>query len=170
MVSYPWNGCMSAGKVGVAANNAAVGGGCAVRFPQRYFVFKKMFKLKLSSHILFGKFDKALLWIPSKLSILHGNETMLSRLCRVQNFQQIQLISIIHLSLMNRWEGGMSNSGPCPLNKVFTDIDGINGMCQCRDRNQLLFKGDDRCHRIYAKVLTYAKLSYLHNKCCHVRI
>ncbi len=52
----------------------------------------------------------------------------------------------------------MSNSGPCPLNKVFTDIDGINGMCQCRDRNQLLFKGDDRCHRIYAKVLSYAKL------------
>lgn len=46
----------------------------------------------------------------------------------------------------------MTNSGPCSLNKIFTDIDGINGMCQCRDRNQLLFKGDDRCHRIYAKV------------------
>ena len=51
-----------------------------------------------------------------------------------------------------RWEAGITSSGPCPLNKVFIDIDGVNGMCQCRDRNQLLFKGDDRCHRIYAKV------------------
>lgn len=52
-----------------------------------------------------------------------------------------------------RWDSGITSSGPCPLNKVFIDIDGINGMCQCRDRNQLLFKGDDRCHRIYAKVI-----------------
>lgn len=39
LVSYPWNGCMSAGKVGVAAINSVAGGGCAVRFPQRSFYF-----------------------------------------------------------------------------------------------------------------------------------
>ncbi|EFX84175.1 hypothetical protein DAPPUDRAFT_315199 [Daphnia pulex] len=108
MVSYPWNGCMSAGKVGVAANNAAVGGGCAVRFPQRP---------------CYGYPPNYRFYTETK---------------------RCYPVSV-------GWEGGMSNSGPCPLNKVFTDIDGINGMCQCRDRNQLLFKGDDRCHRIYAK-------------------
>ena len=57
----------------------------------------------------------------------------------------------------------MTNSGPCSLNKVFTDVDGINGMCQCRDRNQLLSKGDDRCHRIYAKVFAYFTIFNQHS-------
>lgn len=46
LVSYPWNGCMSAGKVGVAATNSVVGGGCAVRFPQRSHVLT--FKCQLN--------------------------------------------------------------------------------------------------------------------------
>ncbi|XP_032796601.2 uncharacterized protein LOC116932820 [Daphnia magna] len=108
LVSYPWNGCMSAGKVGVAATNSVVGGGCAVRFPQRpCYGYPPNYRF-------YGE----------------------SKRC---------------YPVSMGWETGMTNSGPCSLNKLYTDIDGINGMCQCRDRNQLLFKGDDRCHRIYAK-------------------
>jgi len=47
----------------------------------------------------------------------------------------------------------MIGSGPCAANKIFTDTDGVNGMCRCRDRNQLLHKSDDKCHRIYSKVI-----------------
>ena len=44
------------------------------------------------------------------------------------------------------------SSGPCEADKIFVNMDGLNGVCHCRIRNYLLFKGDNKCHRIYTKV------------------
>lgn len=44
-------------------------------------------------------------------------------------------------------------SGPCSPNKIFVDIDGVSGMCRCRDPNHLLHRNDDNCYHMYAKVI-----------------
>lgn len=54
-------------------------------------------------------------------------------------------------SSQSKWGGGLVISGPCPPNKIFIDIDGVNGMCRCRDSNHLLYKNDEHCYRIYSR-------------------
>ena len=53
---------------------------------------------------------------------------------------------------MINWRNEWRFSGPCTPNKIFFDADGTNGMCRCRERNHLLWKTDERCYRVFAKV------------------
>jgi len=111
LISYPWNGCLPASKVGVASS--APTGCCSLRSQQRpCFGYPPTYR--------------------------YCRQTKRCYPCA------------------NDWNGAwgtnlLLGSGPCAANKIFTDVDGVNGMCRCRDRNQLLYKSDDKCHRIYSK-------------------
>ncbi len=82
------------------------------------------------------------------LSLCHNKHSVKRYLYLIHWF-----INVICLSfLTSRSTSVQISSGPCEADKIFVDSDGINGICHCRSRNHLLFKGDDKCHRIYTKV------------------
>lgn len=97
---------------------------------------------------------QALLWLSTWLPVQQADETLLPMLEPVSyNCTCFRLKIKSWGKSRSKWGGGMVLSGPCSPNKIFVDIDGVSGMCRCRDPNHLLHRNDDNCYHMYAKVI-----------------